>query len=372
MQDVILLGATGSIGESALKVIKELNLNLEAISFNKNLDRALEIIKAFNVKKVICYNLLNADKLKKAGLSVFIGNKGLEKLLDKKSVVLNGIGGGYGIKPSLITVKKGSDLLIANKESILTIGNELKEISKKTGSKIIPIDSEHMALLQVKSPKTKKCVITASGGSLFEKERDAFSRVTKKEILNHPVWKMGNLITVNSSNLANKGIEVMEAVILFDIDYADILVKREKRGIIHALAINENGDIYQHESPPSMSLFIKAGFFILLNKKIDFFKISKIDIKSFNMLEDIPKGKFLLYDLALTYKDRGELFPMIFASIVEALTELFLIDKITYLEIESLTYKYINHFCDHKKLSAEEKINYYFFIKDFIIGEINK
>ena len=375
MKKIVILGVTGSIGENSLRALDELKLSLYGIAFKDEIDKASAIIDKYNPEVIVVATVSAYDTLKKKypHKEILVGLKGMKLFLQKEDlVVINGINGINGIYPSYYTVLNGNTLLVANKETIICIGEELLKLSYKTKASIIPIDSEHSAInsLLKKYPNPKQIIITASGGSLRDKTKEELKCVTKEEVLNHPVWKMGPSITVNSANLSNKAMEVFEARILFQKYTSDISVKIEKNGIIHGMIVLPNGDIYKHVSTPIMSEFIKDGLNQALDLGYDFFHIEPMKKEEFLSLADPSLDRYPLFKLA--FVNHNPLFPLVYTAVIEGLTEAFLEDKIEFLDIEKNAVKLIGKFPDNLTLSIKQKIDYYEEIKNQVKKEFSK
>lgn len=245
MKKVLVLGATGSIGTNALNIIRNEpeKFQVAGISANKNKE-SLEFLK----NEFKCKSTLASED----------GTEGIEKLIDETEpdIVVNGIAGTAGLLPSKIVLEKGINLALANKETVVMAWNLIDSLSEKTGAKIIPVDSEHSAVFtlvnQIKKENISKIVLTASGGPFRTYTREQIENVTLKDALNHPTWKMGKKITVDSATLANKGLEVIEAVMLFGFDAQDVQVVVHPQSLIHSLVRTKDGMLYAQISDPDM------------------------------------------------------------------------------------------------------------------------
>ena len=203
-----------------------------------------------------------------------------------------------------------------------------------------------------------------------QKTKEELKCVTKEEVLNHPVWKMGPSITVNSANLSNKAMEVFEARILFQKYTSDISVKIEKNGIIHGMIVLPSGDIYKHVSTPLMSEFIKDGLNQALDLGYDFFHVEPMKKEEFLSLAEPSLDRYPLFKLASV--NHNPLFPLVYTAVIEGLTEVFLEDKIEFLDIEENAVKLIGKFPLNLTLSIKQKIDYYEEIKNQVKKEFSK
>ena len=250
---VVVLGATGTIGKMSLDVVNSLkDFELVGVSANTSEDDLLKIKRKFpNVKTAL--SGVQSDEVD------FYGQDAVERLLQATSpdYVVVGVSGFIGLKYSLIASKVAKRLCLANKESIVTGGNFFLKKVKENGCEIIPVDSEHSAVFQLldgEKSRVKKIILTASGGALRDVPLSALKTVTPKEVLKHPVWKMGARITVDSATMFNKGLEVMEAKFLFGFEAEKIGVIVHPQGKIHAMIEFEDGTFKMHVSRADMRI----------------------------------------------------------------------------------------------------------------------
>ncbi|MCL2261019.1 MAG: 1-deoxy-D-xylulose-5-phosphate reductoisomerase, partial [Fibromonadales bacterium] len=223
MSEVCLLGATGSIGHSALDVIKqhEDRFSLHSAAAHSNVQKMVEISKEHPNAKLALFDETAALELKKiTGKNVLAGMAGLLELVSDCDLVLNGLTGSVGCEPTLKAIEHGKKIALANKETLVMAGTIIKEaLAKNPKSQITPVDSEHNAIFQCLAGRGAAEVetlhITASGGPFRELPAEKFSQITLKDALNHPVWSMGKKITIDSASMMNKGLEVIEAHFLF-------------------------------------------------------------------------------------------------------------------------------------------------------------
>lgn len=281
MRSVIVLGSTGSIGTQTLEVIRQSSTEFKVVGIsaggsNPNLlaEQALE----FNVEYLAIANATAAQDVqlaiyaqaKKAGYSE--GNFTLPKLLVgpqaaaelagvSVDVVVNGITGAVGLLPTVSALSAGSILALANKESLVIGGRAVTKLAKP--GQIVPVDSEHSAIAQClrsgSASEVKRLVLTASGGPFRSMKRTDLEQVTPEQALNHPTWSMGPVVTINSATMMNKGLEVIEAHLLFDIDFKNIDVVVHPQSIVHSMVEFMDGSTIAQASPPDMRLPIALG-----------------------------------------------------------------------------------------------------------------
>lgn len=269
-QTVCILGATGSIGENCLAVLKELSSRFRVVSLaaHKNAGRLLESARAFGAAKISLADGSVAGEIDRQSLGAIELSCGQESLVElatdpEVDIVVNAMVGSAGLTPSVAALKAGKRLALANKESLVMAGPHLMRLAGETpGAEIIPVDSEHSALFQLielHEPRSalEKIVITASGGPFRGSDKQRLEKVTFAESLNHPTWTMGPKITIDSASLANKGLEVIEAHFLFGLGYENIEVLVHPQSIVHGMAVFSDGAVLAHMGLPDMRIPIQ-------------------------------------------------------------------------------------------------------------------
>jgi 1-deoxy-D-xylulose-5-phosphate reductoisomerase len=352
MKNIILLGATGSIGDSVLSVIKQNKnkLNLLGITFSSNLSKAEDIIHEFKLKNVYSDSDKNYESLKHKfennhELNIHREKSELEELLNKDDVdiIVSAISGFAGLESTLMAAKTGKTILLANKESIVVAGEVVLPLAKMHGTEIIPIDSEHNAIFQcLNSDKNtddvSKIIITASGGPFLNKKISQLTKVTKKEALNHPNWEMGAKISIDSASLVNKCLELIEAKYLFNLDeeFFDLVV--HPQSIIHSIVTYTDGSSICQMSNPDMRVPI-AHALSLHNKRLNL-NFSELDFSSLNLtFEDIPEDRSELVSIARDICNLGGSSGTIFNAANEIAVQSFLDEQITFDKIYEVIYR---------------------------------
>lgn len=328
MRKLLILGATGSIGTTCLSYLRNNKDLVKVVGLvcKNNEDKIKELSTLFNAPF-----LLTRDN--ESSLSSFIDET-------KPDIVLNGISGFSGLYASLLTLERGIDLALANKESIVSGSSFIFALAKKTGARIIPVDSEHSAIYNLlKERRAKSLIITASGGPFFD--RLDLSNIKVEDALNHPTWKMGKKITIDSSTLANKGLEVIEASYLFGFDKENIEVTIHRQSIIHSMIRTEEGSVYAQLSPPDMTLPIISAITDTSYPIEDVVK--PLSFKNLTLTFQEPDyNRFPLlkyaYD-ALSYKYVG---PILYNASNECAVAAFLEERISYLDIERVVYSVLS------------------------------
>lgn len=349
MREIILLGATGSIGKQALDLLRyNSDYKLVAVSFNSNYKLIEEELLYFDSLKTI--GIIDKEKGKEFSLihpkyNVITGTETNITLLNifPKAVIINAIMGNDGLESTLTALNNNQDLLLSNKES-LVIGSSLyKKCLEKSKSKVYPIDSEHVGLAKllnhlkednIDKSNINKLIVTASGGSLRDKTIDEIKKVTVEDVLKHPTWKMSNKITVDSATLINKAYEVIEASVLFDfdIDKVDAIICKES--LVHAEVIYNNDEKIVEFSPCDMKVAIAYALSFGQNKMHN---IWSGDLDKLNSLhfESIDDNKYPLFKYTINFYKEYSNYGMIYYNQLDTvLIDAFINKKIYFLDIE--------------------------------------
>ena len=349
MKEIILLGATGSIGTQALEIIKRHpEYCVKSISVGLNIALTRKIIKEYNIEYVSVIKEDDAKSLAKEFPNVKVGF-GEEGLLDAvrnySGDVINAITGISGLKPTITAISLKKNVLLANKETMVVAGDIINEMAKENNVKIIPIDSEHNAIYRLLNNEKKKCVknliITASGGAFRDKEREELNDVTISGALDHPNWQMGKKITVDCATMVNKGLEVMEAHHLFGFPYDQIKTIIHKESIIHSMVEFTDNSVSALMYNPSMLSPISYAIFGETMecglKKLDFENMSSLTFKKMDY------DRYPMIKLAYQVGKEGGFLPTIYNASNEIAVSLFLDNKIKFLDIEKLITKAVNN-----------------------------
>lgn len=343
MKKIILLGATGSIGTQSIDVILHHPeaFSLVAMACGKNIDKLRELLSCISVKYVNVSSESDAQILKEEypNITFTFGEDGLLKMLDfDADVVINALVGFVGLKPSLKIIETGKVLALANKESLVVGGPLVKKYIKKYNGVMYPIDSEHSAIFQCLQgnhySEIEKLVVTASGGSFRDKTREELVNVTKEQALAHPNWSMGARITIDSATMMNKGFEVIEAHYLFDVAFDDIEVLMNKESIIHSMVHYVDHSFVAQLGTADMRLPIQYA--LTYPDRIKLYGEDVLDLKKIGTLHfgDVSYERYPLLKLAYEAGRRGGNSGAIINGADEACIDLFLQDKISFLDIE--------------------------------------
>lgn len=342
-EKLILLGSTGSIGVQALEVARKQGIKVTALAAGKNIDLMEAQAREFLPKTAVMFDETAANDLKirlaDTPVKVLCGGEGVcEAAEGDGDTVLNAIVGIAGLRPTMAAVNAGKTLALANKESLVTGGELVKRALEENGGKMLPVDSEHSAVFQslqgVPEGAVSRILLTASGGPFFGKTREELLKVTVAEALNHPNWSMGAKITVDSATLMNKGLEVIEAVHLFDVpaDKIDVVVHRES--IIHSGVELSDGAVLVQMGVPDMKLPIQYALTYPqrapLCERLDLIGLSKLTFFA------PDTDTFRCLPVCIDAIKEGGLKPTAANGANEKAVELFLNGKIGFLQIAEL------------------------------------
>ena len=347
MKNILLLGATGSIGKSVLSVIKQNQdeLNLMGISFNTNISKGTEIIEQFSPSYVHIENVSCFQEKKFFDTCSYINTPSeLEDLINHKEVdiIICAISGFAGLKAAYMAASSGKKILLANKESVVAGGDLILPIAKENKTEIIPIDSEHNAIFQCLNGEkgtedVKKVIITASGGPFLNRSISELKNVTVNEALAHPNWKMGNKVTIDSATLVNKCLELIEAKYLFNLDenYFDLVV--HPQSIIHSIVTYIDGSSICQMSSPDMRVPIAHAMSNENRLPIDF---HSLDFTSLNLsFQEFPPDRIDIQNIAREICNKGSNYGAVFNAANEIAVESFINGKINFDKIYEVIYR---------------------------------
>ncbi len=347
---ITILGSTGSIGRATLDVVVNHPGQFEilALSAGRNMELLAEQIKRFRPKFVVVYSEKEADILREMnplpGLEIGCGQEGLKQAatLPENDIVLNALVGAAGLMASLETIRAGKNLALANKESLVVGGPLFEAEMAKTGAKILPVDSEHSAIWQClnagKTSEVRQILLTASGGPFREREASTFKDISREEALNHPTWKMGPKITIDSATMMNKGLELIEAVWLFSLPPEQIKIVIHPQSIVHSMVEFVDSSIIAQLSNPDMKLPIAYALFWPDRLPSDNGKADLATIGQLNFYEP-DDCKFPALKLARQAADMGGTAPAALNAANEVAVEHFLNGRIGFTRITELIEK---------------------------------
>lgn len=343
---IAILGSTGSIGTQTLQVVEEQkDIQVVALSCGRNIRLLEEQMRKFHPRLVSTWEEKDARELRLAtadlGIPVYSGMEGLIETatVPEADMVVTAIVGMLGIRPTIAAMKAKKDIALANKETLVTAGHIIMPLAKECGVHILPVDSEHSAIFQSlqgnEGNAIHKILLTASGGPFLGRTKEELREIQVEDALKHPNWNMGKKITIDSSTLVNKGLEVMEAKWLFGVELNQIEVVVHPQSVIHSAVEYEDGAVMAQLGTPDMRLPIQYALYYpnrrsLSGKRLDLFELANLtfekpDLQTFEGLS-----------LAFEAIKRGGNVPTMYNASNEKAVELFLERKITYLQITEM------------------------------------
>ncbi len=353
-KNIAILGSTGSIGTQTLEVAQNLGINITALSANKNIGLLEKQTRKFLPEIVAIYDEKSAEQFKQnvrdLNVKVVSGLDGLCEMASfpKSETLVTAISGMIGLKPTIEAVKSKKDIALANKETLVTGGELVVKEAKKNNVKILPVDSEHSAVFQCLEgcsdyKNLNKLILTASGGPFFNKCKKDLENVTLKDALNHPNWSMGKKITIDSATMMNKGLEIIEAVHLFNVPENKIDVVIHRESIVHSMIEYVDGSVMAQLGIPSMKTPIQ---YALTYPKRDFSQIPKLNLAKIQNLSFFEPDNitFEAMDICRKAINTGGTMPTIINAANEEAVKLFLDGKIKFLDITKLIKHAANHF----------------------------
>lgn len=345
-KEIVILGSTGSIGTQTLEVVRNNDdMHVRAIAAGSNIDLLEKQIREFFPDIVCVYDADKASELKKRvsdiKVDIVSGMSGMIECATHESadIVVAAVVGMIGIRPVIEAIKAGKDIAFANKETLVTAGHIIMPMIKEYGVKMLPVDSEHAAIFQClngeNGREADKILLTASGGPFRGKKRSQLENIQVEDALKHPNWSMGRKITIDSSTMVNKGLEVIEAKWLFDVSFDQIQVIIQPQSIIHSMVQFKDGAVMAQLGTPDMKLPIQYALCYperryLEGERLDFYKLADITFEKPDM--ETFKGLKLAYDAG---KMSGSM-PTVLNAANEKAVALFLDRKIKYLQIADI------------------------------------
>ena len=362
MENIAILGSTGSIGCSSLEVIEKLSRRFRVVGLaaGRNTQLLEKQVEKFKPKIVSVQKKEEADEFKKkfkdSAVRVTFSQEGAEEVAGfaENDIVVSAITGIDGLKPTLAALRTGKKIALANKESMVVAGPLIQSLVQEFGSQVIPVDSEHSGVFQCLAKESmesvQKVILTASGGPFFRKTSQEMKGVTPAEALNHPRWKMGRKVTVDSATLMNKGLELVEAHWLFGIEPEKLDVLIHPQSIVHSLVEMNDGSVLAQLSPTDMKIPIQ---YALTYPEREDSPLTSLDLSEIKSLEFFKPDveKFPLLKLARQALEEGGSIPVALNAANEVAVAAFLQEEIRFLEIAEIVSEAVEH---HKK----KKIDY--------------
>lgn len=346
MKKIGILGSTGSIGTQTLEIVrKEKDLQVVALAANSNVKLMEAQIREFKPKTAALWEEVAAadlrERVRDLPVRVVSGMDGLLEVATESdmNILVTGIVGMIGIRPTIAAIQEGKHIALANKETLVTAGHIIMPFARERNVSILPVDSEHSAIFQAlhgeNSARVEKILLTASGGPFRGRTREELTDITAEDALKHPNWTMGPKVTIDSASLCNKGLEVMEAKWLFDVDFSQIEVLVHPQSILHSAVQFADGAIVGQMGVPDMKLPIQYALFYpdrrpMQGGRVDFCKLGSLTF------EEPDTETFRGLALAYEAGRRGGSMPTVFNAANEKAVTLFLQKKIQFLQIPEL------------------------------------
>ena len=363
MKELILLGASGSIGTQTLDIVREFNDKFQVLglSVGSDLEKAKKIIEEFKPKMVVTKTLEDLNELKSLfkDIDFDYGDNGLINLATFEKENLNvtlvvALVGTVGLLPTIEAIKVKRNIALANKETLVIAGEIVMNLARENNVTIFPIDSEHSAIYQglvgENHNDIKKLIITASGGSLREYSREALAKVTKEEALAHPNWKMGAKITIDSATMMNKGFEVIEAHHLFNVGYDKIETIIHKESIIHSIV--EFNDSQMKAQMANSDMRMPILYALSYPQRLEY--QNELNLVGKNLtFEQMDFDRFPCLKMAYEAAIKGNIYPTVLNASNDCAVRLFLEDKISFLMIEEIIKEALSEATSVSELSLE-------------------
>jgi len=367
-KNIVILGSTGSIGEQALEIIREHpeQFRIIALTCNSNWQKLADQVEEFNPKYALLCDEESVsalrDRLGNVQTEILVGTDELPDLatLDDADIILNSLVGFAGFRPTVEALRAGKKVALANKESLVVGGGLINELIKDKRGWLVPIDSEHSAMLQclVGEPRERieKLVITASGGPFRTWTKEEMRDITVEDALNHPNWSMGDKITIDSATMMNKGLEIIEAHWLFDMPLSKIEAVVHPQSIIHSVVTFTDGSSKAQLGPPTMKVPILYALtypnrYILDAPRLDW--QTAFDLT----FEPVDYDKFKCIQLAIEAAEEGGLAPAILNAANEVAVDRFLNKEITYIDIPGIIETCLNDLNHNETISLDSLKN---------------
>jgi 1-deoxy-D-xylulose-5-phosphate reductoisomerase len=357
VKKIAILGSTGSIGTQTLEIVRDNpDLQVVGLAAGANIDELERQVREFQPRLVSLRSEADCRELRMRladmEVQVIPGMEGLLQIaeMEESEILVTAIVGMIGIRPTIAAINRHKDIALANKETLVTAGHIIMPLAAKMGVSILPVDSEHSAIFQSMQGENKdrvsRLLITASGGPFRGRTRQQLENVQPEDALKHPNWSMGNKITIDSATLVNKGLEVMEAKWLFDMDLDRIQVVVHPQSIIHSMVEYVDGGIIAQLGTPDMKLPIQYALFYpdrrpMAGKRVDFYELGSITFEKPDM------ETFTGLKLAMRAAAEGGSMPTVFNAANEKAVSLFLNRKIHFLQIPEIIEMCMEH---HRKI----------------------
>lgn len=381
MKTITILGSTGSIGTQALEVANKHNIKVKAVAAHSNVNLLAKQALDNNAEYACVFNEDKKDELEKllenSGVQVLSGMDGLNFIasLEGVDVMLNSVVGMVGLMPTLTAINHGTDIALANKETLVTGGKLVTETAKEKGVKIYPVDSEHSAIFQCmqgnKTSQVSKIILTASGGPFFGKTKEDIAQVSVEEALNHPNWSMGRKITIDSATLMNKGLEFIEAMWLFDLKPEQIEIVVHRESVIHSAVEYDDCSVIAQLGVPDMKIPIQYALLYPDRMECPTKRLSLIDYGTLTFAKP-DYDTFDCLTACIKAITEGGNKPAVVNGANEEAVAAFLEGKISFLQIGELVTSALENIERKEITCLEDVLEADRVARDFVIEQIEK
>ena len=381
MKTITILGSTGSIGTQALEVANKHNIKVKAVAAHSNVNLLAKQALDNNAEYACVFNEDKKDELEKllagSNTEVLSGMDGLNFIasLEGVDVMLNSVVGMVGLMPTLTAINHGTDIALANKETLVTGGKLVTETAKEKGVKIYPVDSEHSAIFQCmqgnKTSQVSKIILTASGGPFFGKTKEDIAQVSVEEALNHPNWSMGRKITIDSATLMNKGLEFIEAMWLFDLKPEQIEIVVHRESVIHSAVEYDDCSVIAQLGVPDMKIPIQYALLYPDRMECPTKRLSLIDYGTLTFAKP-DYDTFDCLTACIKAITEGGNKPAVVNGANEEAVAAFLEGKISFLQIGELVTSALENIERKEITCLEDVLEADRVARDFVIEQIEK
>ncbi len=365
MKNISVLGSTGSIGRSSLEVIDKFSHRFKVVGLaaGRNTQLLEEQVEKFRPKIVSLERKEEAEDLRRKfrgkSIKVTFAQEGAEEVasFSENDIVISAITGIDGLRPTLAAVQEGKKVALANKESMVVAGQLIQDMISKFGAQLIPVDSEHSGVFQCLAKEemenVKKVTLTASGGPFLSKSSSEMNDITLEEALNHPRWKMGKKVTIDSATLMNKGLELIEARWLFGLEPRQLGILIHPQSIVHSLVEMSDGSVLAQLSPTDMKLPIQ---YALTYPERENSLLPSLDLSEIKALEfyEVNVEKFPIIKLARLALEEGDSFPIALNAANEVVVSAFLEQRIKFMDISDVVTEIVENHQKRKAQSLED------------------
>ena len=365
MKNISVLGSTGSIGRSSLEVIDKLSHRFKVVGLTagRNTQLLEKQVEKFRPKIVSLEKKEEAEdlrrKFKGKSIQVTFAQEGAEEVasFSENDIVISAITGIDGLRPTLAAVREGKKVALANKESMVVAGPLIQDSIRKFGAQLIPVDSEHSGVFQCLAKEemenVKKVILTASGGPFFSKSPSEMNNISLEEALNHPRWKMGKKVTIDSATLMNKGLELIEAHWLFGLEPRQLGILIHPQSIVHSLVEMSDGSVLAQLSPTDMKVPIQ---YALTYPEREDSLLPSLDLSEIKALEfyEVDVEKFPIIKLARLALEEGESFPIALNAANEVVVSAFLEQRIKFMDISDVVTEIVENHQKRKVQGLED------------------